>query len=91
MEKKQVTIESPVTVAGLTITPVTGTSIYGWRNKKGLSFFGFKKPIYVLVSDQRSPVKVFAITGGETSVEQIVSEHPELRDKIKRVAVRRPF
>ncbi len=85
MEKKKVAIETPVAIAGLTIIPVTRTSIYSWQNVSGISFLGLKKPLYVLILDRQLTVKAFTITGEEIPQEKIASDYPELKDELKRV------
>ena len=83
MEKKQVTIDNPTSISGLTLTSVTETLTYGWRNKGRPSFFGFKKPLYILISDGRAAIRAFTVTGKTTSLEQILSDYPELREAVK--------
>jgi|WetSurMetagenome_2_1015567.scaffolds.fasta_scaffold65068_2 hypothetical protein len=80
MEKKQVTIEGPINVSGLRITSVAEITTYGWQNEERLSFMGLKKPLYILISDGKSALKVFTATGQESSLGQILLDYPELRE-----------
>ena len=80
MEKKQVTIEGPINVSGVRITAVDETSTYGWQNDERLSFMGLKKPLYILISDGKSALKVVKSTGQESSLGQILLDYPELRE-----------
>ena len=85
MEKKQVAIENPVTISGSKITPVIQISLHCWQNKGRISFFGFKKPLYVLISQPGSPLKAFAVNGEAVSLESISLEYSELRDILEKM------
>jgi len=87
MEKKQVAIETPVSVSGLTIVPVTSTSTYSWQNKAGVSFFGLKQPLYILIKSPKWPVKVFSIEGEEVSLGEIESNYPEIKASLEKFKV----
>jgi hypothetical protein len=50
MERKEVAIENPVAVAGVTLIPVTRVSLNCQRGGYGISFFGVKQPISVVVA-----------------------------------------
>ena len=81
MEKKEVIIGSPVTVAGITIVPVTQVSLYYWCGKGGISFFGLKKPVSVVVSTPEEK-KAFRITGEEIPLDQLIQEVPGMKEKL---------
>ncbi len=78
-------IEAPVIVSGLSIMPVTQTLIFSRQNKVGISFFGFKRPLYVLIGNRELPIKAFTITGEAVSTEEIISDYPELKEALKRI------
>ena len=86
MEKKKILIEPAVMVSGLAITPIIQTSVFGWQNRGGLSFFSIKQPLYVLIKNQETPVKAFTINGEAVSAQQIILDHPELAEAINRIA-----
>jgi hypothetical protein len=83
MEKKQIAFESLVSVAGITVIPVTVTSVHTWQNRAGVSFLGLKKPLFILVRRPGMPLKYFTPEGTETTPEYIVSEYPELKDRLE--------
>jgi hypothetical protein len=86
MEKKYINIEEPVPAAGLTIRPVTQTILYGRQIKGRLTFFGLKKPLYILVIDPISAVRALTLTGEAISLEEIISAHPELKEEIEKIS-----
>jgi hypothetical protein len=85
MEKKQVAIENPVNVDGLSIIPITETVIYGWQYKGNFSFFGHKRPIYVLISKPESRLEAFTISGEPISTDKIALSFPELRVTLRKL------
>ena len=49
MEKKEVKIEAPVTVAGVTLIPVVQVSVHHRHGDRGFSFSGVKRVTSVVV------------------------------------------
>ena len=78
MEKKEIVVENPVAVGGLTIIPVVQVLRSFWQTEKGTSFFGIKRPVAVVVISP-SARKAFRMTGEEVSVDQLVEEFPVIK------------
>ena len=78
MEKEKIEFENPVAVAGMTLIPVTRVSLNYWNNRGGLSFFGVKQPIGMVVVSP-SAKRAFRITGEEISLDQIIAEIPGIK------------
>jgi uncharacterized spore protein YtfJ len=77
MEKKAIAIGNPVSVSGLTIIPVVQVWLNSWHGRRGVSYFGIKQPMaVVLVSPAAN--RAFRITGEEVSIDQLQQEAPEL-------------
>ena len=82
MEKEEVEIGSPVTVAGVTLIPLIKVSLNYWRRNGSLSFFGVKQPIgMVLVSP--SGKRAFRITGEEVPLDQFIQEVPGIKEVLE--------
>jgi len=79
MEKKEVVIENPVVVAGITLVPVTQFSLNYYYGKHRLSCFGMKQPVGVVVVSP-STKRVFRITGEEISLEELITEAPGIKE-----------
>ncbi len=79
MEKKEIEIGSPVTVAGVTLIPVIKVSLNYWRRNGSLSFFGVKQPIGVVIVSP-SVKRAFRITGEEVPLEQFIQEVPGMKE-----------
>lgn len=79
MEKKEVVIENPVAVAGITLVPVTKLSLNYWHGKHSLSCFGIKQPVGVVIVSP-STKRVFRITGEEISLEELITEAPGIKE-----------
>ncbi len=84
MEKKQIAVGDPITISGITIIPVIQTQVDSWPYNGGINFFGLKKPLYLLVSSPKSPVKAFDMYGKETPIEEIEQKFPELQPVVNR-------
>ena len=78
MEKKDVTIGSPVTVAGVTIIPVSEVSINHWHGKRWVAFSGSAQPVSVVIVSP-SAKRAFRITGEEITFDQLAQEAPDIR------------
>ena len=77
MEKKEITIANPVTVAGLTLIPVSKVTINCWHGKRGVVFSGSKQPDSIIIVTP-SAKRAFRITGEEINFDQLVQEVPEI-------------
>ncbi len=82
MEKKEVIIESPMTVAGITLIPVTELSLNYWRGKRGFSCFSVKQPVSLAVVSP-SAKRAFRITGEEVSLDQLITEAPAIKEVLE--------
>ncbi len=79
MEKKEVEIGNPMIIGGVTLVPVAKVSLNYWRGNGGISFFGIKRPVSVVVVSQ-SVKRAFRITGEEVSLDQLVQEVPDIKE-----------
>ena len=84
MEKKQVVIDNPVAVAGVTLIPVIKVSLNYWRHNGGISFFGVKQPVNVVVVSP-SAKRAFKITGEEVPLGQLIQEVPDIEEALERL------
>ncbi|MFC1965119.1 hypothetical protein ACFLWG_03875 [Chloroflexota bacterium] len=79
MDTKEIVIDNPVTVAGITLIPVAKVSLSHWHGNRGTSFFGFKQPIGVVVVSP-SARRAFRITGEKVSLDQFIQEVPGIKE-----------
>ena len=84
MEEKGLEIDNPVAVAGVTIIPVAKVSLNYWHGDSGISFFGVKQPIDVVVISS-SEKRAFRITGEEVSLDQLIQEVPGIEETVERI------
>lgn len=82
METKRVIIGNPLTVAGVTLMPVIEVSISHWQHGSGLSFFGNKQVIGVVILSPGAK-RAFRITGEEVPLDQIATDFPEIREALE--------
>jgi len=82
MGKNEVVIENPVTVAGITLVPVTGVSLNHWCGKRGVLYFSVKEPLGVVVVSP-SAKRAFRITGEEILLDQFITEVPGLKEVLE--------
>ncbi len=82
MEKKEVEIGSPVTVAGVTLIPLIKVSLNYWRRNGSLSFLGVKQPIGVVIVSP-SAKRAFRITGEEVPLDQFIQEVPGIKEVLE--------
>lgn len=82
MEKKEVEIGNPVTVAGVTLIPVIKVSLNYWRSNGSVSFFGVKQPIGLVVVSS-SARRAFRITGEEVPLDQLIQEVPRIKEVLE--------
>jgi len=78
MAEEKVSIETPLAIGSLTIFPVVQTYSFMRLNQAGLAFYGFKKPLAILVKNIGAQTRVILVTGEEVTLKQIVSQYPEL-------------
>ena len=78
MENKEVTTVNPVTVAGVTLIPVSKVTLNGWYGKRGMVVSGSKQPDSIIIVTP-SAKKVFHITGEEITLDQLAREAPDIR------------
>ena len=77
-------VENPVTVAGVTLVPVNRVLSYYWRRKHSFSCFDIKQPVGMVVVSS-SAKKAFRITGEEISLDQLITEFPDIKEVIERI------
>ncbi|MBA7695080.1 hypothetical protein ES703_103701 [subsurface metagenome] len=79
MEKEEIRIEAPVTVAGVTLIPVVKASLSCWHRKGRLSFLSTTQPISVVVVSPQAR-RAFRINGEEVSLDQLTKEVPGIKE-----------
>jgi uncharacterized spore protein YtfJ len=84
MEKKELIVDSPVAVAGLTLIPVAQVLLNYWHVSGGASFFGLKQPVAVILVSA-SAKRAFRITGEEVSIDQLIQEAPGIKEMLERI------
>ena len=84
MEKKEVTISNPVTVAGVTIIPVSKVRINHWHGKRGVAFYGSAEPDSIIVVTP-SAKRAFRITGEEITFDQLAMEIPDIIETLEKI------
>jgi len=82
MEKKEVTIDNPVTVGGVTIIPIAQVSLNYEHSNSGIFLSSYKQPIAVVVISV-SARKAFRITGEEVSIDQLIQEFPNIKGMLE--------
>lgn len=85
MEKKEVGIGKPVSVAGLTLIPVVQVLLNYWSGKGGASFFSVKQPVAVVIVSP-SAKKAFRVTGEEVSLDQLAQEFPNIKATLEEIS-----
>ena len=83
MEKKRVTISSPVTIAGITLILITKLSLKCQPSGNNIFFSGIKQPVGIVVASP-STKKAFEITGKEVPLNQLIQETPGLDGILER-------
>jgi hypothetical protein len=63
----------------VTLIPVTKVSLNYWRGKQGVSFFGFKQPVTVVVVSPTEK-RAFRVTGEEVPLDQLIQEAPSIKE-----------
>ena len=83
MEKKRVTISSPVAIAGITLILITKLSLSCQPGGSNIFFSGIKQPVGIVVASP-STKKAFEITGKEIPLNQLIQEAPGLASMLER-------
>ena len=84
MEKKEVEIGNPVTIAGITLIPVIKSSLAYWRHKGSISSFGIKQPSSIIMISP-SGKKAFGMNGEEVPLDQLKREVPDIKEVLDRI------
>jgi hypothetical protein len=84
MEKKGITIGSPVAIAGITLILVTRLSLNCQAHGSSIFFSGIKQPVSIVVASP-SAKKAFEISGKEIPLYKLIQEVPGL-DKALEIA-----
>lgn len=79
METKEVTIDSPVRVAGVTLVPVVKVLRSQRQGNHGTWLFGSKQPVGIVVVAPSSR-RAFRINGEEVSLGRFMEEVPGIND-----------
>jgi hypothetical protein len=82
VEKEEMKIEAPFTVARVTLVPVVEASLNCWRGKNSLSSFGVKQP-FSLVAISPQGRQAFRMNGEEISLDQLTEEVPDIGEILK--------
>ena len=83
MEKKEVVIDNPITVDGITIIPVAHVLMNYWLDNGGAIVYGIKQPDAIIVVSPAGK-KAFRITGEEVSIDQIVEDATDVKEILER-------
>jgi hypothetical protein len=79
-EKKEIVLDEPVSIAELTLIPVSRIWINVSSAKTGKSIIATKQPIAVVVVSPQTK-RAFRVTGEEITLDEILREAPDLKDK----------
>ena len=84
MEKKEIAIVNPVTVAGVTLIPVSKATINCWHSKRVIAFSGSTQPVSIIIVTP-SAKKAFRITGEEITLDQLAQEIPGIWQTLEEI------
>jgi len=84
MERKEVVVEDPVAVPGLTLLPVVQVLRNYWQANNRLSFFAVKQPVAVITVSP-SEKRAFRISGEEVAIDQLIKEVPVVKKTLERL------
>lgn len=84
MEKKEVTIANPVTIAGVTLLPVSKVTISCRHGQRGITLSGSKQPVSVIIVTP-SGKRAFRLSGEEITLDQFARETPDIRETLKAI------
>jgi hypothetical protein len=74
MKTEMLTLEAPVTIGAVTLTPVARTCAVGLQIKGILSFSVDKQPVYVIL-DYKGQTVALDMRGREIPIHQVMSEY----------------
>ena len=83
MEKKKITISSPVAIAGITLILVIKLSLNCQPSGSGVFFSGLKQPVSIVVASP-STKKAFDIKGDEIPIGPLLQEVPDLAGMLEK-------
>jgi uncharacterized spore protein YtfJ len=83
MEKKKITISSPVAIAGITLILVIKLSLNCQSGGSNIFFSGLKQPVNVVVASP-STKKAFNIDGDEIPIGPLLQEVPDLAGMLEK-------
>jgi hypothetical protein len=84
MEKKEVTIEGPLKVGGVTVITIADTLLKCESSNGGAVFMGIKKPSYVVVIS-KSEKRAFSVSGEDISMDQIIALVPGIEALLQKL------
>lgn len=82
MEAKEIIIENPVAVAGITVIPIVKVTLNHWHVNRSVSFFGNKQPVGVVVISP-SAKRAFRTTGEEVPLDELIQEAPGIKELLE--------
>jgi pyruvate/2-oxoglutarate dehydrogenase complex dihydrolipoamide acyltransferase (E2) component len=83
MEKKKITISSPMAIAGITLILVIKLSLNCQGAGSNIFFSGLKQPVNVVVASP-STKKAFNIDGDEIPIDPLLQEVPDLAGMLEK-------
>jgi uncharacterized spore protein YtfJ len=84
MEKQEVGIDNPVELAEVTLIPVVKVSLNYWHTNGGISSFGVKQAVAVVVVHPTAK-RAFRVTGEEVTLDQLMQEFPSTKETLERL------
>jgi hypothetical protein len=84
MEKEKIKIEPPVSISGVTVIPVTKSSLNYRSGKNNISIFGYKEPVSVVVLSDNMK-KAFSVDGEEISLDELTAEIPDIQQLLEKL------
>ena len=83
MEKKEVAIDDPIVLDGLTIIPVVSLSLNCWHLDNFTTVCGIKNLVAFLTVSPAER-KAYGASGEEVSTDQLIEELPGLKEILER-------
>ena len=84
MERQEVVVEGPITVAEVTLIPVARVSLNSWQVKGNVSFFGVKQAMGVVVVSP-SVRRAFRASGEEVPLDRFIQEAPGIEEILEKI------
>ncbi len=84
MEKKEVEIGNPMTIAGVTLIPVIEFSLNYWHGEGRFSCFVIKQPVSIVVVSS-SGKRAFRASGEEVPLGQFIQETPGIKEVLETI------